>query len=682
MSSKQSLNDSVSVLKGVGPQKTAALCKLGILTIDDLLTDYPFRYDDLQAKSLSDVLEQEKVTLKGTVASEPTLIRFGRRRNRLNFRMMVEHQVIMVTFFNQPYLKSKVAMGSSLAIYGRYNAKRQSFTGMKIIPVGQEDDFRGVYRASKEIKASQIQKIVQLAYQKYQGMIEDIVPQSLRQKYRLERRRKMIHDMHFPIDKRHADMARRSAVFEEFFRFQAGIQLLKKSNHYNQGISINYDNQKLKQFIKQLPFELTQAQKRVVNEICRNLRAPVRMNRLLQGDVGSGKTVVAAIAMYATVTAGYQAALMAPTEILAQQHAEKLSKLLAPLGINVGLLTSSSVSKATVRREVLKHIANNDLQVVVGTHALIQDDVIFSDLGLVITDEQHRFGVNQRHKLRKKGNNPDVLAMTATPIPRTLAITTYGEMDVSVIDELPQGRQPIQTVWLHTNQTNEALKLMEQQLNTGAQAYVVSPLIEESEVLDLQNAEEVFERLKKYFQGRFRVGLLHGKMKPDEKETVMQQFKEHQFDVLVSTTVVEVGVDVSNASVMLILNADRFGLAQLHQLRGRVGRGSRKSYCFLIADPNSDYGKERMKTMVETTDGFVIAQRDLELRGPGDVLGTAQAGLPEFKVGDPVADLKILQIAQQEAQRIINESDFQTKNENQNLIHYLKRHWVHNEHLD
>ena len=458
--------------------------------------------------------------------------------------------------------------------------------------------------------------------------------------------------------------------------------MLKKEDRQNQGIAINYDNQKLKQFIGRLPFELTNAQKWVVNEICRNMREPLKMNRLLQGDVGSGKTIVAAIAMYAAVTAGFQTALMAPTEILAQQHAEKLSKLFAPLGINVGLMTGTTVSKVTARREMLKHLANNDLQIVVGTHALIQDDVVFKNLGLVITDEQHRFGVNQRKKLREKGHNPDVLAMTATPIPRTLAITTYGEMDVSIIDELPQGRQPIETTWLRKKQTNEALKFMERQLNDGAQAYVVSPLIEESEMLDLQNAEEVYQKLQDYFNGRFKIGLLHGRLKPDEKEMVMQKFKDHEYDILVSTTVVEVGVDVPNASIMMILDADRFGLAQLHQLRGRVGRGERKSYCFLIADPNSDYGKERMKTMVSTTDGFVIAQRDLELRGPGDVLGTAQAGLPEFKVGDPVADLKILQIAQEEAHQIINEPDFETREENQELIRYLNHHRNQGDNLD
>ncbi len=678
----KNLSDNVAVLRGVGPKKAAALNKLGINTIEDLLTYYPFRYDDLAVKQLSEISEQEKVTLKGTIASEPTIIRFGPKKNRLNFRLMVENQVIMVTFFNQPYLKSKVELGKDIALYGRYNAQRQSFTGMKIIPAGQQNDFTGVYRASKDLKVNQIKSLVKLAYTDYHEQLKDIIPLSLRNKYRLESREQMIHDMHFPQSKKQADLARRSAIFEEFFRFQAGIQLLKKEDKQNQGIAIKYDNQQLKQFISSLPFELTNAQKRVVNEICRDLREPIRMNRLLQGDVGSGKTIVAAITMYAAVTAGFQAALMAPTEILAQQHAEKLNKLFAPLGINVGLMTSSSVSKITQRRELLSHLKQGDIQIVVGTHALIQDDVEFNKLGLVITDEQHRFGVNQRKQLRNKGLNPDVLAMTATPIPRTLAITSYGEMDVSLIDELPAGRKAIETNWLKNSQLNDALKFMRQQLDDGAQAYVVSPLIEESEMMDLQNAQEVYEKLQSYLGEKYHVGLLHGKLKPEEKEDVMQQFKDHKIDVLVSTTVVEVGVDVPNASIMMILDADRFGLAQLHQLRGRVGRGERQSYCFLIADPSSDYGKERMKTMVQITDGFVIAQRDLELRGPGDVLGTAQAGLPQFKVGDPVKDLKILQIAQMEAATIINDPEFRNKAENQGLLQYLNRKVDWNTNLD
>lgn len=676
------LTDPVSVLRGVGPKKSVALNKLGINSVEDLLLYYPYRYDDLAVKNLAEINEQEKVTLKGTVASEPTLVRFGRKKNRLNFRLLIDNQVIGVTFFNQPYLKDKIELGKDIAIYGRYNALRQSFTGMKIIPVGQKQDFTGVYRASKEIKANQIKLLVEQAFDEYHELLVDIVPVSLRNKYRLEKREQMVHDMHFPMNKKQADLARRSAIFEEFFRFQLGIQWLKKENNHDQGLVINYDNQKLKAFIAKLPFELTNAQKRVVNEICRNLRTPLHMNRLLQGDVGSGKTIVAAIAMYAVVTAGYQAALMAPTEILAQQHAEKLNKLFEPWGVNVGLMTGSTVNRVTQRREFLKHLKNNEIQIVVGTHALIQDDVEFNDLGLVITDEQHRFGVNQRKTLREKGKSPDVLAMTATPIPRTLAITAYGEMDVSIIDELPAGRQKIETQWVKSKQTNEVLSFMRQQLDDGAQAYVVSPLIEESEMMDLQNVQEVYEKLQSYFGERYKVGLLHGKLKANEKEDVMQKFKNHEYDVLVSTTVVEVGVDVPNASVMMILDADRFGLAQLHQLRGRVGRGERKSYCFLIADPNSDYGKERMKTMVATTDGFKIAQRDLELRGPGDVLGTAQAGLPEFKVGDPVKDLKILQIAQEEASKIINDPKIYEKRENQNLIKYLKRQIDYNLNLD
>lgn len=676
------LEDSVECLPGVGPKKTIALNKLGINTIEDLLTYYPFRYDNLAAKSLSEISEQEKVTIKGTVASEPTLIRFGRKKNRLNFRLIVENQVILVTFFNQPYLKEKVQLGNDIAIYGRYNIKRQSFTGMKIIPAGQSNDFKGVYRASKEIKANQIEKLIKLAFDEYEYLLNDIVPLSLRNKYRLETRKQMIHDMHFPQNKKQADLARRSAIFEEFFRFQIGLQFLKKEDKKNSGLSIKYDNEKLKKFIESLPFELTNAQKHVVNEICFNLRQPEKMNRLLQGDVGSGKTIVAAIAMYAVVTAGYQAALMVPTEILAQQHAEKLAKLFMPLGINVGLMTSTTTSKVVQKRELLKQLKNNTIQIVVGTHALIQNEVEFAKLGLVITDEQHRFGVNQRKLLREKGTNPDVLAMTATPIPRTLAITSYGEMDVSIINELPSGRKAIDTKWIRKKQLNEALSFIRQQLDEGAQAYVVSPLIEESEMMDLQNAEEVFEKLKKYFGEQYRIGLLHGKLKPAEKENIMKKFVKHEYDILVSTTVIEVGVDVPNASVMMILDADRFGLAQLHQLRGRVGRGSRKSYCFLVADPTGDYGKERMKTMVDTLDGFVIAQRDLELRGPGDVLGTAQAGLPEFKVGDPVRDLKILQIAQQEAARIINDPNLKEKDENFELLKFLKRKINCNNNLD
>ncbi|ETA73359.1 ATP-dependent DNA helicase [Ligilactobacillus equi DPC 6820] len=677
----KSLQDSVSVLKGVGPSKVTALNKLGINTIEELLTYYPFRYDDMAVKELAEVADGQKVTLKGIVASQPTFARFGRSKNRLNFRFLVEHDVILVTFFNQPYLRDKVENGQEIIIYGKYNAKRQQLSGMKIL--GQtSQDFAGIYRANKDIKALTIKKIVEQAFNLYQDCLVDILPTSLRQKFRLESRRQMIHDMHFPASQKAEQLARRSAIFEEFFLFQLRLQYLKKMNKKEAGLVLNYDSQKIKAFSQTLPFELTTAQKKVVNEICHDLHRPLHMNRLLQGDVGSGKTVVAALALYATVTAGYQGAMMVPTEILAQQHAEKLQALFEKVGVNIALMTSSTLKTKKARQTSLTALAQGDIDVVVGTQALIQDDINFHKLGLVVTDEQHRFGVRQRQILREKGENPDVLAMTATPIPRTLAITAYGEMDVSIIDTLPAGRQPIKTMWLKKSQLNEALQFIDQQLATHSQAYVVSPLIEESEMMDLQNAQETYEKLREYYAGRYQVGLLHGRMTAEEKDQTMQDFKDGKFDLLVSTTVIEVGVDVPNATVMLILDADRFGLAQLHQLRGRVGRGQKASYCLLLANPKSDYGRARMETMVQTQDGFVIAQKDLELRGPGDILGSKQAGIPDFSVGDPIQDFKILQIAQIEAHDLLEQSDFTTNSENQGLWQYLRESGTLEENFD
>ena len=667
------LAQPVTVLSGVGPKKQQALNKLGINTIEDLLVDYPFRYDDFTTKKVDEIADEEKVTLKGVVGSEPVLTRFGRRKSRLNFRLVLDSAVIMVTFFNQPYLKKQLTLGAEVGVYGKYNAARQRLTGMKLINLQKIKDrgFQGVYRASNEIKANTIEQLVRQAYDRFHPSIRDVVPVSLRQKYRLEPREQMIHDMHFPANMQAAKQARRSAIFEEFFRFQAELQYVRRRNQHEAGLAIKYDVTKLRDFIHRLPFELTTAQKRVVNEICADMLRPVHMNRLLQGDVGSGKTVVAAIAMDAAVSAGFQAALMAPTEILAEQHAAKLAQLFEPLGITVGLLTGNSASRAAQRRELLTHLANGDIDIIVGTHALIQDPVEFHNLGLIVTDEQHRFGVNQRRALRLKGENPDVLAMTATPIPRTLAITSYGEMDVSVIDELPAGRKPIKTTWLRKTQLNDGLGFIETRLKAGEQAYVISPLIEESDAVELQNATAVYERLTERF-ANYRVGLLHGQMSADEKNAVMQAFKDHQIDVLVSTTVIEVGVDVPNATTMMILDADHFGLAQLHQLRGRVGRGAAQSYCLLVADPKTDYGKKRIETMTQTTDGFVIAQRDLELRGPGEVMGERQSGLPAFKVGDPVQNLTILEVAQQAAHAVVFAADFPTNPEYAALRDYLK----------
>ncbi|MGV0167371.1 ATP-dependent DNA helicase RecG [Furfurilactobacillus sp. WILCCON 0119] len=672
----KSLEDPITVLTGVGPQRASALRSLGLVTVGDLLENYPFRYEDLEARDLATVTEGEKITLKGTVATEPTTVRFGRKKSRLNFRLLVGHDVVTVTFFNQPWLAKQLTVGQQTAVYGKWDATRKSLSGMKVITSAGDAAFGAIYTTNKSVRQSTIAQLVKQAYEGYHDVIYSILPASLITKYRLLDRQTMIHDLHFPKDPEAAKLARRTAVFEEFFLFELRLQMMRVKDHQEAGMSIEYDNHALKTFIETLPFELTAAQKRVVNEICADMKRPLHMNRLLQGDVGSGKTIVAAIVMYAAITAGHQAALMAPTEILAEQHAKNLAEVFKDVPVNIVLLTGSTKTKA--RKEALKHLESGEVNLIIGTHALISDDVVYHNLGLIIIDEQHRFGVNQRQALRKKGAHPDVLAMTATPIPRTLQITAYGEMDVSIIDELPAGRQPITTRWIRSNQVEPAMDFIRQQLKHGQQAYVVTPLIEESEALDVKNAEAIYEHLSENFAPDFRVGLLHGRLKNDEKAAVMAAFKADEYDVLVSTTVIEVGVDVPNATVMLIFDADRFGLAQLHQLRGRVGRGKIASTCILVADPKTQDGIARMQVMTETTDGFLLAQKDLELRGSGDVLGIKQSGVPVFKVGDPVAQLNILQIAQQEALTLVETPDWQSQPENRELAgyeqHQLKRH--------
>ena len=643
------ITDLVSVLPGVGPKRAENLQELGIATIEDLLTYYPFRYDDIQEKDLSEIQDQEKVTLKGLVVSEAVVSRYGYKKSRLTFRMMQEHAVINVSFFNQPFLKDKVVLSEEIAVYGKWDAKRKSLNGMKILASkGDNEDFAPIYHVNKKVRQSTLVQLIRTAFEEYGSLVEEILPNDLLEKYRLMPRKEAMWAMHFPSNPEESHQAKRRVVFEEFFLFQLKMQGLKKQEKAEKnGLAIQYDVDRLKTFTQGLPFELTGAQKKVTNEICRDLRSPKHMQRLLQGDVGSGKTVVAAIALYATMTAGFQGALMVPTEILAQQHMESLQQLFDPLEVRTALLTGSTKTKE--RRLILEELANGEIDIVVGTHALIQQDVSFHQLGLVITDEQHRFGVNQRKILREKGLKPDVLFMTATPIPRTLAITAYGEMDVSIIDEMPAGRIPIETRWIRPPQLDTVLEWMEKELARGHQAYIICPLIEESEALDVKNATEIFEHMQSFYSPRYHVGLLHGKMKNQEKDDIMQEFKDNQLQLLVSTTVIEVGVNVPNATVMLIMDADRFGLAQLHQLRGRVGRGSSASYCILVANPKNEMGVERMKIMTETTNGFVLSERDLELRGPGEVFGARQSGVPQFAVGDIVTDFNILEVARQEA---------------------------------
>lgn len=643
------LSDSVATLSGVGPKRVETLKTLHIETINDLLTHYPFRYDDIQEKKLEEISDQEKVVLKGIAISDGVVNYYGHKKSRLVFRMMVEQAVITVTFFNQPFLKNKIHSSEEIAIFGKWDAKKKSLTGLKIMATQQqEEEFAPIYSVNKHIKQQTLVQLIKQGVERYGELVEENLPDYLLDKYKLMPKQQAVRAMHFPESIEENRLAKRRLAFEEFFLFQLKmIQLKEEETAKEHGNPILYDVDELKQFIKTLPFELTNAQKRVVNEICADMRSPYHMHRLLQGDVGSGKTMVAALALFAAHTASYQGALMVPTEILAEQHMESLSELFENTPVRVSLLTGSTKTKA--RRQILTELAEGDIDILVGTHALIQEEVQFKNLGLVITDEQHRFGVNQRKILREKGNHPDVLFMTATPIPRTLAITAYGEMDVSIIDELPAGRKPIETRWALPKQLDSILATMRELLRQGQQAYVICPLIEESEMLDVKNATEIYEHLSTFFSPTYHVDLLHGKMKADEKDTIMQKFKDNDTQVLVSTTVIEVGVNVPNATMMVIIDADRFGLAQLHQLRGRVGRGKKASYCVLIANPKSEQGKERMKIMTETTDGFVLSQKDLEMRGPGDFFGAKQSGLPEFKVGDMVADFIMLETAREEA---------------------------------
>lgn len=648
------------------------LADMNIRSVGDLLEYFPYRYEDYRLKDLAEVKHDEKVTVEGKVHSEPSLVYYGRKKNRLTVRVLVGRYLIIATFFNQPYLKQKIKMNETITVTGKWDQHRQTITASEM-SVGEQvrsQDFEPVYAVKGKMTVKTIRRLIKLAFSQYGHEINEILPAELLQKYKLLSRRESLRIMHFPAGADEMKQARRRFVYEEFLLFQLKMQSLRKlEREQSPGIAVSYKLDDLMQFIDRLPFPLTGAQKRVVNEILGDMKSSYRMNRLLQGDVGSGKTVVAAISLYASKTAGYQGALMVPTEILAEQHAQSLSQLLEPFGVRTALLTSSVKGKR--RREILELLKQGEIHVLIGTHALIQEEVNFNNLGLVITDEQHRFGVEQRRVLREKGENPDVLFMTATPIPRTLAITVFGEMDVSVIDEMPAGRKTIETYWAKHEMLERVLSFMEKELAKGRQAYVITPLIEESDKLDVQNAIDVHSTLSFYFQKRYKVGLMHGRLHSDEKDQVMKAFSENEVQVLVSTTVVEVGVNVPNATVMLIYDAERFGLSQLHQLRGRVGRGSDQSYCVLLADPKSEVGKERMKIMSETNDGFVLSEKDLELRGPGDFFGKKQSGLPEFKVADMVHDYRALETARNDASLLVQSSAFWQADKYRSLRDYL-----------
>lgn len=647
------LRESVTSLKGVGPKKAEALKKLGISTMEDLVFFLPRSYEDRRNRvDISDAAEDQNSVVTGEVKLVVNDRYRGGRKQML--RLLVEDGTgsMEVVFFNAKYLQHSFRTGRKYTFFGKVT---RNFGKMQMIHPefsdadGMEDGILPVYPLTKGISQREMrtwQKSLKRAY----SMAEDILSSEAVERNRLCSLSYALENVHFPQEKQKLLEAKYRLIFDELLILQTGMFMARQNvTDGRNGIAFSPEAD-TGRYIESLPYPLTGAQQRCVEEIERDLESSTAMNRLVQGDVGCGKTAVAEIAMYKAVKSGYQAVLMAPTEILAAQHFDGISRAFEAHGIRTAFLTGSL--KAAQKREVLEQIATGEAQVIIGTHAVIQPDVEFSRLGLVITDEQHRFGVRQRVKLREKGENPNVLVMTATPIPRTLSVILYGDLDVSIIDELPPGRQQTVTRCLKSEKRGECYDFVEQQLKQGRQAYVVTPLIEESETLDAKSAEQVAAELKKRFRG-YSVELIHGAMSQDEKDRIMESFSRGETDVLVATVVIEVGINVPNATVIVIENSERFGLAQLHQLRGRVGRGSHRSYCFLILDGGSEIAEKRGQIMEASSDGFFIAEEDLKLRGPGEIFGTRQHGLPDLAITDLSKHMKILEQAKEEAKAML-----------------------------
>ncbi|PMC58404.1 DNA helicase RecG [Dolosicoccus paucivorans] len=671
--------DPINTLKGIGPARQQQFAKINVFTIKDLFFHFPFRYEDIRARELDSILDQEQVTLKGTIVSPPVVSFFGHKKSRLQFKLAVnDHDVIQVIFFNQPYLKKQFDVGHTVAIYGKWQSNQQSLLGMRVLNNQQSgENFAPIYNTTKGLSQKNILNTLELAFEEYGQVIPEILPKRLNEKYRLVNLKEALYWMHFPKNGQQAKQGKRKIIFQELFLYQWQLQQANQKHQGEPGVIVNYDVDPLKEVIDQLPYELTNAQKRVVNEICIDLRSPFPMRRLVQGDVGSGKTLVAFLAMIATIQAGYQTALMVPTEILAKQHAKEFNQLFESIGLRAELLISATPTKE--KNNILDGLKAGRIRVVIGTHALIQPTVIFHRLGLVIIDEQHRFGVGQRQTLLDKGQGEEVvnlLQMTATPIPRSLALTIYGQLAVSTIDELPAGRQPITTRVLKPNQIEVVYDQMRQELQKGHQVYYVLPLIEMSEELqEVENVQAVVERLDGLFSN-YTIGTMHGQMTKDEQEATMTDFSQNKVQILVATTMVEVGVNVPNATMMIIQSAERFGLAQLHQLRGRVGRSSLESYCYLIADPTTEQGRERMAIMEQFQDGFKISQEDMKIRGIGEVLGRSQSGLPQFKFANIFEDQHILQIAYQDVLYIMKHFSELSTQEQEELNKWVEMHLI------
>ena len=652
------LDSNIQFIKGVGEKRAKLFNSLGIFCVDSLIHFYPRKYEDWSAsKNLEAVKSGETVSIKATLITPVKEAMIRRGLTLFKCKFSDGENVISVTIFNNKYLAKSLHIYEDYYLYGKIEKSLLNFSmnSPKIEKAENILAIQPVYPAKEKLTSRSISKIMKTALDEL-GEIKETLDDEIMQKYSLISLDKAIRSIHFPNSADDYLPARKRLIFEELLTLQLGLLKLKSNKKSETALVIKDDYSS--EFEKLLPFNLTNAQKRTISECLQDMKSKYPCNRLVQGDVGSGKTAVAASLIYSVIKNGYQATMMAPTEILATQHYESLLKILAPAGINIRLLTGSTPAKE--KKEIKKALFDGEIDLIIGTHALIQNDVAFKNLALVITDEQHRFGVKQRAQLAEKGEDVHTIVMSATPIPRTLGLILYGDLDISILDELPPGRQEIRTDVVDSRYHKRLYKFIKDAIARGEQCYIVCPAVEENET-NIKSAEELADELANgEFKG-YNLGILHGKMKPKDKEAIMKSFASGKVSLLVATTVVEVGVDVPNATIMVIENAERFGLSTLHQLRGRVGRGNKKSYCVLVSDAKGETARERLMTMKKYSDGFKIADTDLKLRGPGDFFGSRQHGLPELKIADMVEDMDTLQNAQECAKSILR-NDFSLSN--------------------
>jgi len=677
-------NVLLSDLKYIPAKYVNILKKENIETVEDLLLNYPTKFDDYTITNMKDVVPETAVTIAGVVQSKAMVLNARSKLSIMNFYVDCDGRKIKATIFNRHFLKTKINYGAYVRLTGKLKNDMKSFVASEIHFDEFSDYINPVFNISK-IPDAKVLEMKRKVFEEFEDDILDFIPKEIRTKYNLISLKSALQYINIPETMDEVNLAIKRIKFEELFLYQLKIKyLLYMRKHFPQGVCINYDKEKVEEFINKLPFKLTLDQVKSSQEILKDMNSEYKMNRLLQGEVGSGKTVVAAIALYAAITAGYQGAIMVPTEVLVNQHFNTFTSLFKDIKFNgkeikVDILSSSVSTKD--RKQKLDDLANGNIDIVVGTHSLFQKDVVFKKLGLVITDEEHRFGVRQRVSIVGKGYLIDHLKMSATPIPRTLAISVLGESDISIIKTLPGNKKEAITKYIRYSEKSKVYEHMRSELDKGHQIYVICPTIEESETMDLQNANQVYEKMTKYYDGVCKVGLIHSKLKTNEKEEVMRKFSNNEIQILVSTSVIEVGVNVVNATTIVILDADRFGIAQLHQMRGRVRRSDEQAYCFLISNTETTSSIDRLKLVENNSDGFVLAEEDLINRGPGDFFGEKQTGSVLFKMADIVLDKEIFALADECANSVILSDKLFNEEEYKELYNIVNENYIKNKEM-